>query len=98
MVILSCLAKKNQNLNARKKKFSLLVKVAFSSQKRPQPHVIQQPKETCQTTCRGPMYSVVLKKKPFRYEICFKIHHSVLVRERKESGGGKSFGQKVDTA
>ena len=36
MVILSCLAKKNQNLNARKKKFSLLLKVSLSSQKRPQ--------------------------------------------------------------
>ena len=33
MVIVSCLAKKNQNLNARKKKFSLLLKVAFSRQK-----------------------------------------------------------------
>ena len=30
MVILSCLAKKNRNLNLRKKRFSLLLKVAFS--------------------------------------------------------------------
>ena len=35
MVTLSCLVKKNQNLNLRKKRFSLLLKVAFSSQKYP---------------------------------------------------------------
>ena len=36
MVILSCLSKKNRNLNLRKKKLSLLLKVAFSSHKYPQ--------------------------------------------------------------
>ena len=33
MVILSSLVRKNQNLNSRKKKFSLLLRVAFSRQK-----------------------------------------------------------------
>ena len=39
MVILSCLAKKNQNLNLRKK--SLLLKVAFSREKRLQTSLFQ---------------------------------------------------------
>jgi hypothetical protein len=48
--------------------------------------MIQQPNETCQSTCTGPMYSVVLKRKPFQYEIFIKMHHSVLrwfVKEKK---------------
>ena len=52
-VVYMFLASESHNLSQAEKEFIQLCKQLILSQI---DHVIQQPKETCQTTCRGPRY------------------------------------------